>query len=91
MIPMPPSSACTMAIGARVTVSMLADTIGRFSVRCCDTRHERSMAAGSRRATMLRCGVSRKSSNVAPCTSPATAWAAAASMRGKSWLAIRRS
>ena len=30
MIPMPPSSACTIAIGARVTVSMLADTIGRF-------------------------------------------------------------
>ena len=29
MIPMPPSSACTIAIGARVTVSMLAETIGR--------------------------------------------------------------
>ena len=32
MMPMPPSSACTIAIGARVTVSMLAETIGRFSV-----------------------------------------------------------
>ncbi len=32
MMPIPPSSAWTMAIGARVTVSMLADTIGRFSV-----------------------------------------------------------
>ena len=45
----PPSSAWTMAIGARVTVSMLAETIGRFSVRCCETRHDRSIAAGSRR------------------------------------------
>ena len=49
MIPMPPSSAWTMAIGARVTVSMLAETIGRFSARCCETRHDRSIAAGSRR------------------------------------------
>ena len=30
MIPIPPSSAMTMAMGARVTVSMLAETIGRF-------------------------------------------------------------
>ena len=32
MIPMPPSSAMTIAIGARVTVSMLADTTGRLIV-----------------------------------------------------------
>ena len=29
MIPMPPSSATALAISARVTVSMFADTIGR--------------------------------------------------------------
>ena len=34
MTPMPPSSASTIAIAARVIVSMLADTIGRLSVRC---------------------------------------------------------
>ena len=34
MMPSPPSSACTIAIGARVTVSMLAETSGRLSVMC---------------------------------------------------------
>ncbi len=38
MMPMPPSSAWTIAIGARVTVSMLAETIGRRSVMCSDKR-----------------------------------------------------
>ena len=46
-------NAWTIAIGARVTVSMLADTIGRFSVRCSDRRHERSTEAGSRRSSTL--------------------------------------
>ena len=36
MMPSPPSSACTMAMGARVTVSIFADTIGRFSVMRCE-------------------------------------------------------
>src|SRR5215831_4081825 len=89
MIPRPPSSAWTIAIGARVTVSMLADTIGRFSVMCCETRHDRSMAAGSRRVMMLFCGVSRKSSNVQPRTRSVTARAAPAVSRGKSSIAIR--
>ena len=87
MMPMPPSSAWTIAIGARVTVSMLADTIGRLqrevlrdAARQVDRRRDRGA-----RAT-LRCGVSRKSSNVQPRTSSATACAAAASMRGNSWL-----
>ena len=39
MMPMPPSSATAIAISARVTVSMLAETIGRFSVRCSRKRH----------------------------------------------------
>ena len=56
MMPRPPSSAWTIAIGARVTVSMFAETIGRFSVMCCETRHERSIADGSRRSRMLYCG-----------------------------------
>ena len=43
MMPMPPSSACTIAIGARVTVSMLADTIGRCSVSVGVRRDERSI------------------------------------------------
>ena len=34
MTPMPPSSASTTAIAARVMVSMLADTSGRLSVTC---------------------------------------------------------
>ena len=50
MMPMPPSSAWTIAIGARVTVSMLAETIGRFSVMRRDSRHGqvdgRRVAAG---------------------------------------------
>jgi hypothetical protein len=66
MIPMPPSSAWTIAIGARVTVSMFAETIGRFNTMCCDTRHDRSITAGSRRTITLRCGVNRKSSKVQP-------------------------
>ena len=53
MMPMPPSSAWTIAIGARVTVSMLAETIGRFSVMRRESRHDRSMTAGSRRASTL--------------------------------------
>ena len=68
MIPMPPSSATAMAISARVIVSMLADTIGRFSVRCSERRDERSIVAGSRRSMTLYCGVNRKSSNVQPRT-----------------------
>ena len=50
---MPPSSASTIAIGARVTVSMLAETSGRFSVMCVENRHDRSMTDGSRRAMTL--------------------------------------
>ena len=38
MIPMPPSSATAIAISDRVTVSMLAETIGRFSVRPVEKR-----------------------------------------------------
>ena len=49
MMPRPPSSAWTMAIGARVTVSMLADTSGRLSVMCVENRHDRSITDGSRR------------------------------------------
>ena len=70
---MPPSSACTIAIGARVTVSMLADTSGRLSVMCVENRHDKSMAAGSRRSITLYCGRSRKSSNVVPRTRSASA------------------
>ena len=66
MMPMPPSSAWTIAIGARVTVSMLAETIGRRSVMCSDKRDLRSIDAGSRRSTTLNCGEKRKSSNVRP-------------------------
>ena len=41
MMPMPPSSATAIAISARVIVSMLADTIGRFNVRVLgETRRE---------------------------------------------------
>ena len=68
MMPMPPSSAMTIAISARVTVSMLAETTGRFSVSDVVRRADRSMVAGSRRSTMLICGVSRKSSKVHPAT-----------------------
>jgi hypothetical protein len=57
-----------MAISARVTVSMLAETIGRFSVRCSESLDERSIVAGSRRSMTLYCGVKRKSSNVQPRT-----------------------
>jgi hypothetical protein len=53
-MPMPPSSACTIAIGARVTVSMFAETMGRLSVMCRDRREDRSMTAGSRRSSTLR-------------------------------------
>jgi hypothetical protein len=66
MIPMPPSSAWTIAIGARVTVSMLAETIGRFRVIRRVSRDERSIAAGSRRGITLRCGDKMKSSKVHP-------------------------
>jgi hypothetical protein len=41
------------AIGARVTVSMLADTSGRFNVMWVENRHDRSIVAGSRRAITL--------------------------------------
>src|SRR5687767_4491533 len=68
MMPMPPSSATAMAISARVIVSMLAETIGRFRVRCSDRRLEISIAAGSRRSRTLYCGVKRRSSNVQPRT-----------------------
>ena len=68
MMPMPPSSAMTIAISARVTVSMLAETIGRFRVSEVVRRADRSIVAGSRRSTMLICGVSRKSSKVHPAT-----------------------
>ena len=54
MIPIPPSSACTIAIGARVTVSMFAETIGRLSVMARESRQDRSIAAGSRRSRTLR-------------------------------------
>ena len=47
---------------------MLAETIGRLSVRRREKRDVRSMAAGSRRSTTLYCGVKRKSSNVQPRT-----------------------
>ena len=70
------------AIGARVTVSMLADTIGRFSMIRRDSRHERSMAAGSRRRTMLRCGARMKSSNVHPCARAVIREALCAEMAG---------
>jgi hypothetical protein len=53
MMPMPPSSAWTIAIGARVTVSMLADTSGRLSVMFVEKRQDRSMTDGSRRVMML--------------------------------------
>ena len=68
MMPSPPSSAITIAISARVTVSMLAETIGRFSVSDVVRRADRSMVAGSRRSTRLICGVRRKSSKVQPAT-----------------------
>ncbi len=58
----------TIAISARVTVSMLAETTGRFSVSDVVRRADRSMVAGSRRSTMLICGVNRKSSKVHPAT-----------------------
>ena len=43
MTPMPPSSASTIAIAARVIVSMLAETSGRLSVRCSVNRAVRSI------------------------------------------------
>ena len=46
MMPRPPSSAWTIAIGARVTVSMLADTSGRLSVMWVEKRHDRSISDG---------------------------------------------
>ena len=73
MMPMPPSSAWTIAIGARVTVSMLADTSGRLSVMFVEKRQDRSITDGSRRVMMLYCGRSRKSSKVAPRTMSASA------------------
>ncbi len=73
MMPRPPSSACTIAIGARVTVSMLADTSGRLRVMWVEKRHDRSMADGSRRSITLNCGRKRKSSKVAPRTASARA------------------
>jgi hypothetical protein len=68
MMPMPPSSATAIAISDRVTVSMLAVTIGRLRVRRRDSRDDRSIADGSRRSTTLYCGVKRKSSKVQPRT-----------------------
>jgi hypothetical protein len=68
MMPMPPSSATAIAMSDRVTVSMFAETIGRFSVTPVEKRQVRSMADGSRRSTTLYCGLNRKSSNVAPRT-----------------------
>ena len=67
MTPMPPSSASTIAIAARVTVSMLADTSGRLSVRCSENRADRSTGVRDRAAgSTPHCGVNRKSSNVQP-------------------------
>ncbi len=60
-------------MGARVTVSMLADTSGRFSVMWVENRQERSITDGSRRSITLYCGRRRKSSNVAPRTRSASA------------------
>ena len=68
MKPMPPSSASTVAMAARVTVSMLAETSGRRSGMCSETRDVRSIVAGSRLGRTPRCGVSRKSSKVHPRT-----------------------
>jgi hypothetical protein len=51
--PMPPSSAITTAISARVTVSMLAETIGRRSMSRGVSLDDRSRLSGSRRSTML--------------------------------------
>ena len=52
MTPIPPSSASTTAIAARVIVSMLADTMGRLIVRCSENRVLRSIASGSRLGTI---------------------------------------
>src|SRR3954447_10507174 len=82
MIPIPPSSACTMAIGARVTVSMFAETIGRLSVIRRDRREDRSIAVGSRRRSTLRCGDRMKSSNVQPRTSSRVCRPTVLSIRG---------
>ena len=82
IMPMPPSSACTIAIGARVTVSMFAETMGRLSVMRRDRREDRSMTAGSRRSSTLRWGERMKSSNVQPRTSSSTRRPTAASMDG---------
>jgi hypothetical protein len=83
MTPIPPSSAWTMAIGARVTVSMLAETIGRFNVMRRDSLHDRSIAEGSRRSRTLCCGARMKSSNVHPRTISSTARMVRSSIRGK--------
>ena len=83
MMPMPPSSAWTMAIGARVTVSMLADTIGRSSLIRRDSWQDRSIVAGSRRVSTLCCGDRMKSSNVQPRTRSSTARPVASSIEGK--------
>ena len=58
--PMPPSSARTIAIAARVTVSMLAETSGRLSVRCSENRADRSTMSGSRRGSTPSCGVKQE-------------------------------
>src|SRR5262245_9291490 len=68
MTTIPPSSASTAAIADRVTVSMLADTIGRLSAMCSEKRVLRSITAGSRLGTTPSCGVNRKSSKVRPRT-----------------------
>ncbi len=68
MMPSPPSSAWTTAIAARVMVSMLAETIGCFSVMCSEKRAERSIDFGSRRSSTLNRGENRKSSKVQPRT-----------------------
>jgi hypothetical protein len=85
---MPPSSACTIAIGARVTVSMFAETIGRLSVIPRDRRQDKSIRDGSRRTTMLRCGVRMKSSKVQPRTTSRSARPVRSLMRGKEGLAL---
>ena len=72
----------TIAIGARVTVSMLADTIGRFSVSAGTAATTDRSTDGSRRSRTLRCGDRMKSSNVQPCTSSSTRRPTAASMAG---------
>ena len=48
MMPIPPSSAITIAIGARVTVSMFAETTGRLTDSFVVSRDAQIDRAGSR-------------------------------------------